>query len=540
MKMFLLTFLAFSFAVSPVVHGQVKLSDKNSDRHDQRTELIKFYKSHLAEQRFSKQETTNLYDGGLAKSVESTVLEFGQPKSTDTGIVFDQISTRKQTTWRKDSAGRFTGDGKNDDRTSITRFVLSTRKSTGELVGFSYSINTNGTPVGGGYEMWARVNSIDSNRFVLERGTMLYDDLDSDDENKKWKARAYEQTLRFLVEEGESTLRIADTGFNVDPKTLKRQPDGEPKIETYEQLPASSSELARPFSANVFNAWQTAGAELGWINPTQLDWIDVVKFYSTEQAEKAELVKSGLLPTMRFKQIDWDVLGELPAPEGEFVIVLDGVDLEGLKFENLTRFTSLVGLDINRAEPTGEQVLQIANLKQLRLLSLNFGFTLIPEEILAKLVDLDGLQFLDIAGVLPSKRITALLPKFSKLRVLRLDLGTYTKSELEPLSGLRDLRALCIGGIDLDETWLSGLENYPKLEYLDLSATKTGRHSLIGFEKLKTLKTLNLVTTKTSDESVDVLKSLTSLRELKLSNCIMSDESEKALKSALRHCKIEF
>ena len=320
----------------------------------------------------------------------------------------------------------------------------------------------------------------------------------------------------------------------------KGRQNGDSKKEEYEPPSASSSKFEEPFSENVANAWQDSGAELGWIDPTQLDWIDVVKFYSNEQVEKAGLVKPGLLPTIRFKEIDWDVLGELPAPESEFVIILDGVDLEGLKFENLTRFTSLVGLDINRAEPTGEQVLQIANLKRLRLLSLNFGFTLIPEEILAKLVDLEGLQFLDIAGVLPSKRITTLLPKFSKLKVLRLDLGTYTKSELKPLSGLRDLRALCLGGIDLDETWLSGLENCPKLEYLDLSATKTGRHSLNGFEKLKTLKTLNLMTTKTSDDSVDVLKSLTSLRELKLSNCIMSDESKKVLKSALRHCKIEF
>jgi internalin A len=132
--------------------------------------------------------------------------------------------------------------------------------------------------------------------------------------------------------------------------------------------------------------------------------------------------------------------------------------------------------------------------------------------------------------------------------------GNQSLTDLLPLTGLKNLHALQLGGIEVsDLASLTGLKN---LELLDLHNTNVSDLSpLAGLKNLewlalydthvsdlsplaglKNLQTLGLHGTQVRDLSP--LAGLKNLTELSLNNTQVSDEQVKLLQQALPNCKI--
>jgi hypothetical protein len=208
-----------------------------ADEPDQIQRAAKFFQQHVVGRQFARPASVNYYDGDTVKSEAETTISFDALEASDEKMRFDHRSIYKQTITKVDQNKQAIGQPEAKDREFTNRIFLSRRKSTGELVGFSYSRNKDGTPRGEGYEMWTRIVSIGDDHLEMKQGIILYDDLYSGKESTDWRPGAYELTYRFNVGgDGKVVVNVTDSGFDVDPKTLARTPSSTPERYVFTEL----------------------------------------------------------------------------------------------------------------------------------------------------------------------------------------------------------------------------------------------------------------------------------------------------------------
>jgi hypothetical protein len=142
--------------------------------------------------------------------------------------------------------------------------------------------------------------------------------------------------------------------------------------------------------------------------------------------------------------------------------------------------------------------------------------------------------------------------------------GWYAGVKLKELAGLKNLQALCIGGVqgdayaDLKELAamkdlralylfylpvtdeqlenLSGLKN---LQTLDLASTPVTDAGLKEVARLASLRALNLADTQVTDAGLKELAALKNLRWLNVTEARVTDAGVKELEKQLPGCRIE-
>jgi len=185
-------------------------------------------RNHILSKQLVKPNTKEIYDNGTLQSEMSSKQRYDNLAITETGLQFDLHSIYEQSIRKLDNNRTPVSEPEVKDRSFTNRYVLSKRQSTGELLGFTYACNADGTPKGGGYEMWVRVISVGDKSLKWKQGIILYDDLYSGDADQQWRSGAYEMTLDFTVDEsGKVVLDVTDVGFDVDPKSMVRKPSSE-------------------------------------------------------------------------------------------------------------------------------------------------------------------------------------------------------------------------------------------------------------------------------------------------------------------------
>jgi hypothetical protein len=175
--------------------------------------------------------------------------------------------------------------------------------------------------------------------------------------------------------------------------------------------PPAKTDAPKPLPEKIVTAWENAGAIVGW---ARVDEFGILRFILEKEGQPGDLA------TIRV--IRWqEGLAKLPAPAVPF------------------------GLDISKTEVADAQLKELAELKSMQLLMLEF--TQIRGAGLKELAGLKSLQTLDLSFSQVTDAGLKELAGLKSLQTLYLS-ACYqvTDAGLKQLNGLKCLRTLDLGG----------------------------------------------------------------------------------------------
>ena len=206
--------LILSFLIVAVTHGQEpekKLSDR--DR------AVTFLKTHVIGKTFNLPDAIFDYDDGKVEGVGSGTDSFTNLVETDDGFKFDVLSSSKLTNYDLDKAGNRILPGRKEDAIYLSRYELTTRRSTGKLVGTCRIVSSNHKTFTAGYTnavLW----KIEEEGFRSREQSLFYEDFFA--AKGKWKSGASESRFHFYVEDGKLCVDAENLQFDVNPETLEK------------------------------------------------------------------------------------------------------------------------------------------------------------------------------------------------------------------------------------------------------------------------------------------------------------------------------
>lgn len=256
-----------------------------------------------------------------------------------------------------------------------------------------------------------------------------------------------------------------------------------------------------------------------------------------------------------------------------FVLSLSGTRSTDAALRQIQNIDDITGLNLELCTSMTDDGLQhLQSLPNLQVLILsgttitNAGLkSLVPLRTLAA-IDLEICESVTDAGLLHLGQVTS-------LRALNLGKTGFEPTKisadgLQHLKNLRELTVLDIHGNSIDDSSLTALQQFPKLEELNLSRTSVTDKGLphllalknlqtlelvysVGFagpmvtdaglvhlKKLRKLTALNLVGAKITDSGLSHIGSLRSLRKLNLANTRVTDIGVRQLKNQLSNCDV--
>ena len=128
-----------------------------------------------------------------------------------------------------------------------------------------------------------------------------------------------------------------------------------------------------------------------------------------------------------------------------------------------------------------------------------------------------------------SKGIVPLVASMPNLETLNLHKAGIEGDPLAPLSKLKFLRTLWLGGNDCTDADLMALSTFPALENLSLCESNLVDHTLGFLSELKSLRTLDLASSKLGEQTLSGPAKVPSLAVLQLYNASLSDEMLRPL-----------
>lgn len=149
---------------------------------------------------------------------------------------------------------------------------------------------------------------------------------------------------------------------------------------------------------------------------------------------------------------------------------------------------------------------------------------------LARLVDLDHLEFVIANGPGITDVGLAHLARLPKLTGLNLNRTTITKDGLKQLAAAKQLRELTLGGPTVTNDMLAGLESLQDLTALQLFRTSISSAGLAPVGHLSKLESLDVIDASgISDDAVAHLLPLRSLKQLRLFQTKVGDDGATVL-----------
>ncbi len=189
----------------------------------ERAQVVKFLKANVIGKTLEITINSKI-DMGKVETEFNRRVTFCNLVESDKGIRFAEIAVIRQTNFDLDANGKRIGAGRRVDRTVMVNWEVGERLSTGKLVGFgTFPVNTAVSPAG---EFGTLTMGMEDGKLVMMRSTGLYSDFFA--AGGKFKPGAADTRIEMTVVKGKLERTATETPYDVDPKTLKRTPAGEP------------------------------------------------------------------------------------------------------------------------------------------------------------------------------------------------------------------------------------------------------------------------------------------------------------------------
>ena len=190
-----------------------------AEETSERAKALSFLKDNVIGRTVSVNLTEKIANGTV-ETVFSRNTSFVKLMETPNGFQFDAVSVIRQTNYDLDKQGKRVGPGLVEDRTIADRYVVSERKSTKKLIGYSLVVS-NSSDFDEAAVDAVRVGFQDG-KLVIDESTVLFNDLFA--EGGQFKPGGADVHSEFSIVRGKlrrvQTIQI----FDVDPNTLEKQP----------------------------------------------------------------------------------------------------------------------------------------------------------------------------------------------------------------------------------------------------------------------------------------------------------------------------
>jgi Leucine-rich repeat (LRR) protein len=207
-------------------------------------------------------------------------------------------------------------------------------------------------------------------------------------------------------------------------------------------------------------------------------------------------------------------------------------DLEFLQSMNSLRTLRLAKLSVSDQVFTwleGHAGLEVLDLSETSVTGLG----------LKKLAAASGLKQLLLGNTQLNDAHLAALEQFPKLEDLDVStVGSLTDAGLVRISTLTNLRSLGLRQAKITDAGLKRLAKLTELEKLELDRAKIGDDGVASLAVLKKLRHLGLNGTQVSDSSVSTLSQMRQLKTLSLSRTNVTPESIRLLQTELKGCSV--
>lgn len=222
--------------------------------------------------------------------------------------------------------------------------------------------------------------------------------------------------------------------------------------ETPSTMPNSTSDPDPDF-AEVFGAWEKAGADIGWYGPNPKGFSD------HDEKPNGEAV-----PAFWCYDCDAAVFRDVPTPSKPFAIHFGGSkSLTDDMLAKLARTKHLTALGLNNTNISDDGVKHLVHLKSLESLSLSD--TSVTDAGLSALPELPSLNTLYVSSLDITDSGLDILATITTLEHLDMCHTKVTDAGLKKLTGLKQLKSLGVTGTAVTDVGLAELSKaFPKLE----------------------------------------------------------------------------
>jgi Ca-activated chloride channel family protein len=186
--------------------------------------VYRFLESHVIDRTLECQIITKI-TGDQVEAEFQRRAKYVNLVRTPIAVRFDAIVLIKQQNYDLDKDGqRLDKPPYIKDRSSVIRYTVRTAQSTGKLIGTSALVTSSMKEIVEGSGEALQV-SLEGDRLTMVGSTPLYDDYFAP--GGKYKPGAGRTTNEFHVQDGKLRLRSHELGFDVNPETLIRTPNGD-------------------------------------------------------------------------------------------------------------------------------------------------------------------------------------------------------------------------------------------------------------------------------------------------------------------------
>jgi hypothetical protein len=233
--------------------------------------------------------------------------------------------------------------------------------------------------------------------------------------------------------------------------------------------PPSKGDRPKPLSADVAEAWQKAGAEIGWMNMDEH-----AGFHSRGKDEG----QSGEVPAFRFTV--WPAGADnLPQPPRAFGLNHADTQMTDAELKVLAGWESLQALNLSATGITDAGLNDLTPLTNLQVLIL--AETRITDAGLKELYALPNLHTLYLGGTGVTDAGLKELARLEGLRSIYLNSTHVTDAGLQTLVNMESLHSLCLSGnavTDAGAKEVAGLANLQVLYIFGTHVTERGINEL--------------------------------------------------------------
>lgn len=180
--------------------------------------LVAFLRGNIIDRTLHTAPVEYALEGDELRGVYSDTMQFSGLEVSDTGVQFDMTTVTNEKIYGPDGGLRHDYVG-----TSVFRYRLAQRRSTGEVTGFMRCVSTTVRE----QTMDAVVYGVSGVR--LEGGELRWSERqlmyrDSPSGDGKYKPVAFDFEIRFYSEGGKAVFEYVPTFWNIDPQSMEKTP----------------------------------------------------------------------------------------------------------------------------------------------------------------------------------------------------------------------------------------------------------------------------------------------------------------------------
>ncbi len=186
-----------------------------------KNQIVRYLKENVLYREMETDEITYSLEEGRYEGIYSDRMIFSGLSETENSIRFDLTTVTKEKIYLLDGNGDRERTTKDFTGTSVFRYELACRKSTGEMTGYMRGISSTVKD----HTMEAVVYGVHHVR--MEEGQLKWDEKqlfyrDAPAGEDKYRPVAFDSSVRFYLEKEKLVFEYLTTYFDVDPVTMEK------------------------------------------------------------------------------------------------------------------------------------------------------------------------------------------------------------------------------------------------------------------------------------------------------------------------------